>query len=469
MKTRAGNATAHQARGVALTILCFICLFWTSAIFAQTAGVPVGNKTVVVAQIEGMIDLGQGPFVERVLESANAAGASAVILEVNTFGGRVDAAVLIRDHLLRSKLLTVAFVNKRAISAGALISLAAEKVVMASGATIGAAMPVQMGQPNEGAKAVEEKTVSYVRKEFRATADARQRPGLIAEAMVDADVEIEGLIAKGKLLTLTTAEAITHKVADFEADDLTEVLSKLGLAGAKVRHMNENWAEQVVRFLTHPVLSSLLMTLAILGIVVELRTPGFGIPGIVGLLCLVSFFWGHWLVHLVGWEEILLVAGGIVLLLLEIFVVPGFGVTGIAGITALLVGLTMSLFGAGAAAQSIVYALSRVAISGVLAIAGSFALFRLLPLLPGGRKLVLSTALGGNQSIKDPERPSLLGAVGKSLSALRPAGIADIAGQRVDVISEGEFVDSGRAIVVVREEGNRVVVKPAGSKSEEET
>jgi membrane-bound serine protease (ClpP class) len=406
-----------------------------------------------------MIDLGQGPFVERVLDSANAAGASAVILNVNTFGGRVDAAVLIRDHLLRSKLLTVAFVNKRAISAGALIGLAAEKVVMASGATIGAAMPVQMGQPNEGAKPVEEKTVSYVRKEFRATADARHRPGLIAEAMVDADVEIEGLIAKGKLLTLTTADAITHKVADFEADDLTEVLSKLGLAGAEVRHMDENWAERVVRFLTHPVLSSLLMTLAMLGIVIELRTPGFGIPGIVGIACLAAFFWGHWLVQLVGWEEILLVAGGIVLLLLEVFVVPGFGVTGVAGLIALLAGLTMSLFGAGAAARSIVNAVSRVAISSVVAIAGSFALFRLLPFLPGGRKLVLATALGRTESTEQPERPSLLGAVGNSLTALRPAGMAKIAGQRVDVVSEGEFIEAGQAVEVVREEGNRVVVK----------
>jgi membrane-bound serine protease (ClpP class) len=458
MKARASNTTRRKAKR-ALAALCLLCLCWASATYAQNRAGAGTNKVVVVAQIEGMIDLGQGPFVERVLDSANVAGASAVILDVNTFGGRVDAAVLIRDHLLRSKLLTVAFVNKRAISAGALISLAAEKIVMASGATIGAAMPVQMGQPNEGAKPVEEKTVSYVRKEFRATADARQRPGLIAEAMVDADVEIEGLIAKGKLLTLTTAEAITHKVADFEADDLPEVLSKLGLAGAEVRHMDENWAERVVRFLTHPVLSSLLMTLALLGIVVELRTPGFGLPGIVGLACLASFFWGHWLVHLVGWEEVLLVTAGIVLLLLEIFVVPGFGVAGVAGIAALLAGLTMSLFGAGAAAQSIVNAVSRVAISSVLAIAGSFALFRLLPFLPGGRKLVLATALGGAQSAEQPERPSLLGAVGKSLSALRPAGIADFAGQRVDVVSEGVFIDPGQDIEVVREEGNRVVVK----------
>ena len=170
---------------------------------------------VYVAPIEGIIDLGLAPFVQRVLNEATDAGAAAVIFEINTFGGRVDAAVLIRDALLNAKVKTVAFVNKRAISAGALISLAAEKIVMAEGGTIGAATPVQVGQPGAPAQPVEEKTVSYVRKEFRSTAEARKRPPLIAEAMVDADVEIPGLIEKGKLLTLTTEEAVKHKVAIF--------------------------------------------------------------------------------------------------------------------------------------------------------------------------------------------------------------------------------------------------------------
>src|SRR5690606_26193918 len=130
-----------------------------------------------------MIDLGLAPFIERALDEADQANAALVILDVNTFGGRVDAAVAIRDQLLRSRVPTVAFVNKRAISAGALISLAAEKIVMAQGGTIGAATPVRTGDPGGGTTSVDEKTVSYVRKEFRATADARKRPGRIAEAM----------------------------------------------------------------------------------------------------------------------------------------------------------------------------------------------------------------------------------------------------------------------------------------------
>jgi len=286
-----------------------------------TAQTPV----VYVAPIEGMIDLGLAPFVQRVLNEAAKEGAAAVILEINTFGGRVDAAVVIRDALLNARVPTVAFVNKRAISAGALIGLAAEKIAMANGGTIGAATPVQIGQPGAPAQPVEEKTVSYVRKEFRATAEARKRPPLIAEAMVDVDVAIPGLNQKGKLLTLTTEEALKHKVADFRAETLESVLEQLGLAGAEPRRVSPNWAEELVRFLTHPIVSSLLMTIGMLGIFLEIRTPGFGLPGALGIASLALFFWGHWLVQLAGWEELLLVASGFVLLALEIVVIPGFG------------------------------------------------------------------------------------------------------------------------------------------------
>ena len=168
--------------------------------------------------------------------------------------------MLIRDDLLRARVRTVAFVNKRAISAGALISLASERIAMAEGGTIGAATPVQMGDPGGEARPVTEKTVSYMRKEFRATAESRKRPPLVAEAMVDADVEIPGVIAKGKLLTLTTDEALKLKVVDVRADDLEAVLARLGLAGAEIRRATPTLAENVVRFLTHPVVSSLLMT-----------------------------------------------------------------------------------------------------------------------------------------------------------------------------------------------------------------
>jgi membrane-bound serine protease (ClpP class) len=427
----------------------------TGTTFAQQ------KPVVYVAPIEGIIDLGLAPFVERVLTDASDAGAAAVILDINTFGGRVDAAVIIRDALLNAKVSTVAFVNKRAISAGALISLAAEKIVMAGGGTIGAATPVQMGQPGAPAQPVEEKTVSYVRKEFRATAESRKRPPLVAEAMVDADVEIPGLIQKGKLLTLTTEEALKHRMADFRADTIESMLEQLGLAGAELRSASPNWAENLVRFLTHPVVSSLLITIGVLGIILEIRTPGFGIPGALGIMSLALFFWGHSLVQLVGWEEILLVGSGIALLALEIFVVPGFGIAGVLGIGALLAGLSLSLIGGGATWDFTLRAASRVIFSLLLALAASLVLLRYLPRLPWGRRLILETGLGAGQGYASaPETDKdWLGKSGTALSPLRPAGIAEIEGERVDVVSDGGFVESGAPIIVSRVDGNRIVVR----------
>jgi membrane-bound serine protease (ClpP class) len=281
--------------------------------------------------------------------------------------------------------------------------------------------------------------------------------------MVDPDVAIPGLIEKGKLLTLTTAEAVEHKIADFRADTLEDVLKQLKLDGAEVRHVSENWAEQIVRFLTHPVLSSLLMTIGMLGIIIELRTPGFGVPGALGISSLALFFWGHWLVRLAGWEEVLLVALGLTLLAVEIFVTPGFGITGIIGIVALLAGLSLSLVAAGATIEIIVGALARVVMSLVIALAVSIALLRFLPRLPFGRRLILDTGLGtaiGYASAPESDR-EWLGKTGTTISPLRPAGIADIEGQRVDIVSQGEWIEAGVPIEVIRVDGNRIVVREA--------
>jgi len=419
------------------------------------------RPVVYVAPIEGIIDLGLAPFVQRVLDEVADAGAAAVVLEINTFGGRVDAAVQIRDALLNARVRTVAFVNKRAISAGALIALAAEELVMAGGGTIGAATPVQLGQPGTAAKPAEEKTVSYVRKEFRATAESRKRPPLLAEAMVDADVEIPGVIEKGKLLTLTTEEALKHKLADFRADTMESALEQLGLGGAELRRASPNWAENLVRFLTHPVVSSLLITLGMLGIILALRTGGFGVTGGVGVASLALFFWGHWLVQLAGWEELLLAGIGVILLALEILVIPGFGFAGVLGIVAILAALVLSLVGTGDRSEIILMAAGRVVFSLLIALIASLVLLRFLPRLPFGRRLILETGLGSGHnygSAPDSDR-RWLGKKGRASSTLRPAGVAEIEGERVDVVSDGELIDAGQLIEVTRVDGNRIVVR----------
>jgi membrane-bound serine protease (ClpP class) len=456
-----GRAGRWRLAGLGLLVM-FILSIPPSA---QTPG-----ALVYVVPITGIIDLGLAPFVQRVLDEAVDAKAAAVILEINTFGGRVDAAVLIRDALLQARVRTVAFINKRAISAGALISLASETIVMAEGGTIGAATPVAMGQPGTPAQPVEEKTVSYMRKEFRATADARKRPPLLAEAMVDADVEIPGVIDKGKLLTLTTDEALQHQVADVRANSLEAVLEFLELSGADVRLASQTWAETLVRFLTHPVVSSLLLTIGMLGIIVELRTPGLGVPGVLGVMSLGLFFWGHWLVQLTGWEELLLVGTGFVLLVLEVFITPGFGLMGTLGLMALLGGLGLSLVGVGATWEVILLASGRVVVSLLLALAAALAILRVLPRLPFGRRLVLETEMASDAGYASAPLGDRrwLGQRGTAASPLRPAGLADLAGERVDVVSDGEFIDAGDPLEVIRVDGNRIVVRrPRGTAGKE--
>ena len=416
---------------------------------------------VYVVPVTGIIDLGLAPFLQRVLAQAERDSAAGVILDINTFGGRVDAAVAMRDALLASRVRTIAFINRRAISAGALISLAAERIAIADGGTIGAAMPVQGGAPGAEASPVDEKSVSYVRKEFRATADARGRPPLVAEAMVDADVEISGVIEKGKLLTLTTEEALTLKVADFRANSLDAVLQQIGLAGAEVRATSPNWAERVVRLLTHPVVSSILLSVAMLGILIEIRTPGFGLPGALGVVSLILVLGGHWIVELAGWEELLLVGAGLAMLAVEIFVIPGFGVVGAAGVAALLAGLALSLVGAGATLTGVGVAIARVAISAAVAIVTSIMVMHFLPRVPWGRRLMLETELAATQGYAsaDERDSSRLGRAGQALSPLRPAGFAEIDGERVDVVAEGEMIEAGAPVVVTRVDGNRIVVR----------
>jgi membrane-bound serine protease (ClpP class) len=210
------------------------------------------------------------------------------------------------------------------------------------------------------------------------------------------------------------------------------------------------------------------MTLVLLGLFVEIRTPGFALPGTLGLLSLGLFFWGHWLVQLAGWEELLLVVIGVLLIGLELLVFPGITVAGVAGVILLIAGLGMTIVGAGATMPAVVAALGRVAISILVALVGAFALFRALPVLPFGRRLVLEGDMGADLGyVSAPESlRTLLGRTGVTLSPLRPAGTADIGGDRVDVVSDGGFIDAGAAIEVTRVDGYRIVVRHSPPRQE---
>jgi membrane-bound serine protease (ClpP class) len=446
-------------------ITCFL------ALWALVIGIIVHAQTekpvVYVAPIRGEIDNGLAPYVQRVVREAERANAKRLVFPIDTLGGRVDAAIVIRDALLDAKVPTVVFVDRRAISAGALITLAAEDIAMATGATIGAATPVVMGADGQAMDAGE-KAISFVRKEFRATAEKRHRPPEICEAMVDADVEIPGIIEKGKLLTLTTEEALRNGIATYRAETLDDVLAHDDLTHAEIRTLELNWAERAVRFLTTPVFSSLLLALGMLGLFIELRTPGFGIPGLVGIVCLGLFFWSHMLLALVGWEELALIVGGFLLLALEVFVIPGFGITGVLGAIAVLTGLGMSLVGAGATIDGVLAAAAQVAIAFALALVGAALFLQFLPRLPFGRQLILESSLSTLESPSEPPKLEKIfpGDLGQTVSALRPAGIAAFSDMRVDAISEGDYIPAGSPVEVIRVEQSHVVVKRAAETGE---
>jgi len=414
--------------------------------------------------IDGTIDMGLAPFVERSLREAEQQGARAVILDMATLGGRLDAGLAIRDAVLETPLRTVAFIRKRAISAGALIAISTTKIAMADGATIGAATPVRLQGSGETTTA-DEKTVSYVRKEFKATAERRGRSPEIAEAMVDASTEIPDLVEKGKLLTLTASEALQRKFVDFQANDLRTLLRQLDLENAEVVRVAPSWAERVVRFITNPALASILMSLGLLGLLVELRTPGFGAPGLVGVACLGLFFWGHFIARLAGLEELALIVVGVVLLALEILVIPGFGIAGIAGLLSLGTGLVLSLLGVGVTGSAVLGAVTRTLLSLVVTLVLFVALLRFLPRVSWGRRMVLQSSLGSD-AVAEASSTQWAGKQGVSLSPLRPSGVVALSGLRLDAVTEGEFVEAGEIVEVVREFGNRIVVRRVESSGE---
>ena len=391
------------------------------------------------------------------------------MIELNTFGGRVDAAVLIRDALIDAPVHTAVFINKRAISAGALISLACHQIAIAPGGTIGAATPVASGPGQEIPAAVEEKYLSYFRQELRSTAETRGRNGDLAEAMVDAETEVEGISEKGKLLTLNTKTALEYRMADVEAATLEEALAALGIEGP-TQEVERTWSENLVAFLTSQAIASLLLLgMMVLGYL-EMQTPGFGVFGAGALACFLLLYFSHYLVNLAGYEELLLFGLGVILLAVELFAFPGFGLLGVAGLICMLASAVMLLMAGDWSDVTFenpftLEAFIRVGVTLALAIVVMALLVRYVTFdarSPLGRRLILAGGLGAEAGFQSHEPAAdLVGASGTSLTALRPAGKARIDGRRVNVETEGDFVDKGEEVRVVRQEEGRIVVRRA--------
>jgi membrane-bound serine protease (ClpP class) len=413
---------------------------------------------IVRVPVHGVIELGLAPFVARSIREAEAAGARAIVLDIETPGGRIDAAQQMVNALKESKVPTYAFINRRAFSAGAMIALATNGIYMRPGAVIGAATPIT----GEGNKA-SEKIVSAMRSEMRALAEARGLDPRVAEAMVDEDVEIADVVEKGKLLTLTTDEAVRVGFAR-EVNDWNALMVELRTVGAPVRETRVNWAEGLVRFFTHPMVAPLLLSLGFLGLIIEIKSPAFGLAGAVGVVCLGLFFGSHYLVGLAGWEELMLLAAGVALIGVEMFIIPGFGLAGIAGALIVFAAVYLSLVTHLSSEAQMGQAAGILSAAIILVIVGGWAIVRKLP--RSGRftrsGVLLGEATGRETGyISSPERPDLIGATGVALTDLRPAGAAQFGDERVDVVSDSAFISAGTPVRVVRSEGYRHVVVPA--------
>ena len=433
-----------------------LVLLWLSA--AATAA--TGQEHVVRVPVSGTVEMGLAPFIERTIEEAEADGAAAVVLEIETPGGRVDAAERITSAISRAELPVYAYVNLHAYSAGAMIALATERVFMRDGAVMGAATPVD-GSGTKGS----EKIVSAMRARMRALAEARGLDPAVAEAMVDEEIAIEGVIDEGRLLTLTTSEAVALGYAT-AVDDWAGLMEVLELEQAPVNEATVNWAERLVRFLTNPVIAPFLLSLGFLGLIVEIKSAGFGLAGIAGVLSLAMFFGAHLLLGLAGAEDLILVLAGIVLILVEVFVIPGFGVFGVLGGLALVGGIVLAQVGAYPTGADFAQAGTVLTVSTLLV---GVAAWLILRSIPGSWRLKRSGVLLPESTDRDEGytsadvRSDLEGAVGVAITALRPAGVGLFQDERMDVVSESEWIEEGTRIRIISAEGYRHLVRAVKS------
>lgn len=402
---------------------------------------------VVIIPVTGTIEPGLADFVATSLADAEQSGAKRVVLEINTPGGLIASALEIKTAVLNSRVPVTALVIGEAKSAGVLITLAANEVAMTPGSTIGAAEPI----PND------EKILSSWRADLAEVAEVRgKRPDLVM-AMADKSMEIPGVKEKGRLLTLTSKKAKELGLADMlvqNRDQLLTVLSDRDGVDYQSQEVRSHWTQRAAWLIVNPVVSSLLLLIGFAGLIIESFTLGWGVAGVVGLVSLGLFFGGHIMAGVTGWEALLVFILGVLALMLEIFVIPGFGAAGIIGIGLIF----WSIFLA-----SVSY--TQAIISLTVALVGSIILLGLALKYLGKRGLWSRLVLGIKQDKETgynapaQDLNQFLGQTGRTITPLRPAGAVEIAGRRVDVVTEGDFIPVNALVLVVLVEGTRVVVR----------
>lgn len=421
-----------------MLVLMMIMLSFSS-VFADAPT----SESVFIIPVRGEITPAMAVFIQDNINEANRVNAKGIIIEISTLGGRADAAMDIKSAILDSNVPVTVFITDRAVSAGALITVAANTILMTPGSQMGAAEPI----PNDP------KIVSAISAEFRAAAEARGRDPHIAAAMADRSIVIENLTAANSILSLTAQEALRVGFADSIVSDREAALRYLGLENAPLIEISASPLMWIAQFLTRSEVASILLIIGFLGFLVEFFVPGFGVPGIIGLSAFALFFGGGILAGSTQWLPVVLFIVGLVLLIIEI-AIPGFGIFGIGGIMVMLTSFVLAANDPVTGIISVVIALivSLIAIPILYKIFGKSKLFK---------GIVVSDVLKGGMDeasiyakVKIPE----VGQIGVAITALRPAGIVDFDGVRYDCMSDGQFINAQDEVKVVQATAAKVVV-----------
>ncbi|MBV9272056.1 MAG: ATP-dependent Clp protease proteolytic subunit [Candidatus Eremiobacteraeota bacterium] len=398
---------------------------------------------VIVVPIHGTVDDGMAHLVQRAMTEAQDAGAAAVVLDIDSPGGVVAPALEIRDAILNSHTPTIAYVSERAYSAAALIALSAQHLIMAPGASIGAAEPI----PGTA------KNISALSAEFQSTALRNHRDAHVAAAMVDKTVDLPEYKKPGAVLSLNTNDALRAGISESTRPTLEDALKTQGLQDAPQRGVDYTFAESLARFATNPEVSGILLTLGVLGLLIEMQTL-HGIAGVIGVGALALFFGSHIYAGFSNGFVVVLAVLGLVGILYELHVVPGHGVPGILGAIALFAAILLA-FGI----PFFFIALQSISTAIVLTIVLFYAATKIWPENAWMHRIAF-VSVQGPEYVASRDNTSLLGHVGSASSYLRPAGVALVNGQRIDVLTEGEFIPAGTPVRVTRVEGARVFVEP---------
>lgn len=401
-------------------------------------------------------------LVHKALEEAEQIDADVVIMELDTYGGRVDIADSIRSMLLNARPLTVSYIINNAASAGALISIACDSIYMKQAATIGAVTVV-----NQEGTQMPDKYQSYMRSKMRATAEAQGRNPDIAEAMVDDRIALEGIIDSGEVLTFTASEALTYDFCDKIVTNRQEVLDALGMEDYEITEYVPSTMDQIFQFLLNPIVSSIVMLMIFGGIYFELQTPGVGFPLAAAILGATLYFAPLYLEGLAANWEIVLFLVGLILIGVEIFVLPGFGIAGTMGITIIIGSLTLSMIENNffdfslTGVDKVGIALLRVTLTLLAGVALMFTFGGSIFNSPAFKRIMLQDEqlAGAGYTILSEGFSDLKGSEGQAITDLRPSGKVEINDEIYDAMSEGGYIEVKSAIRVIGMDQNTLIVR----------